>query len=94
MNKRYPKIDIVNLTNADEEYSYTFLAHIKGFLLQTRSGESFKYAYKHNDISLNNYITAHQGIAKIEDFTGAETSITIYFSCSTAGEVMEVEFWL
>lgn len=94
MSKRYPKVDTVNLVNADQEYSYTFPAHTKSILLQIRSGgQSFKYAYKAGDIAVDNYISAKQGIAKMDDLTDREDTTTIYFSCGTAGEIMEVEYF-
>ena len=93
MSKRYPKVDIVNMTTADREYSYTFPKDMKAFFMQTRDGSSFKYSFKTGDITLDKFITAHQGMAKMEDGTNREDPTTIYFSSSEDGIVMEVEFW-
>ena len=93
MSKRYPEIDTVNLTEADGEYYYVFPAHTKSIILQTRTGEPFRYAYRTGDIALERYITAHRGIAKMEDLMDREEVTVIYFSCSSAGEIMEVEFY-
>lgn len=94
MGKRYFKNDAVNMTEADVEYSYAFGINTKELFLQSRTGKPFKYAFNPGDIALDKYITAHQGMAKIGDGLSFDASTTIYFSCSTSGEVMEVEFIL
>jgi len=94
MTKRYPFLDKVNLVNADEEYNYTFPVGTKAFTIQTRSGVKFKYAWKPGDILLDKYISANQGITKLEENMGLSETLTIYFSCSDAGEIMEVEYFL
>ena len=93
MNYRYPKRDQVNMVVADEEYSYTFPADTKKFILQLRSGEEFKMAFVAGDIVLDKYFTIHQGIAKVEEGHNLDDTLTIYFSCATDGEVMEIEAW-
>jgi hypothetical protein len=95
MSKRYPEvITPVNMTTANTEYSYTFPAHAKSFMLQTRDGAAFKYAYKTGQIVLGNYITAHQGVSKVEDYAGSEQPITVYFMADEDGIVMEGEYFL
>lgn len=94
MSKRYPKTDTVNLVTANIEYSYTFPVGTKGFLLQTRDGTAFKYAYNSGDLASGKYITAHQGVSKSEDGNGSETTTTVYFSAAEDGIVMECEYWL
>lgn len=93
MSKKHPEIDYVNLATADQVYDYTFPAGTTSILLQVRSGEPFRYAFKDGDIAAGKYITASKGMAKMEDYSGSEQAIKIYFSCSETGEVMEVEFW-
>lgn len=93
MNYFHPHRATVNLTTANTEYSYTFPADTKKLIMQMRSGEEWKMAFKTGDIALGNYFTVHQGIAKVEENLNLAATLPIYFSCPESGEVMEVEFW-
>jgi len=94
VGKRYLKVDTVSMATADEEKSYTFPVNTQGFLLQTRDGSAFKFSYKAGQIAANNYISANQGVANFQNDMYLSAPLTIYFSSSTAGLTLEVEFWL
>ena len=93
MNNRYPKIENVSLTTADQEYRLTVPVDTKKFLMQVRTGEAFKVAYKTGDIALDKYFTVQRGMGKMEENLNLSEPLAVFVSCATAGVTLEVEVW-
>jgi hypothetical protein len=94
-----PQITSVSMTNADTEYSVDIPANCRSMRLAVREGDysfTWRMAFETGKVaakvepyrSYNGGIEYDPGAIKMSATPG-----TIYFACSEAGHVMEVEFW-
>jgi hypothetical protein len=89
-----PTIGIINLTNANQEYSQA-LTNIKKLAFKVRSGGDIRYSYSSGVVaSGTNYYTCVSTNEETEDLAANFTfSGTLYFASSTAGTVIEYKYW-
>ena len=94
--KSAPKIETVIIEDPEAVYKFVFPAMIKGYYLSARHENAFKLAYEHGAFERGDYVTIHPRREKIMqdvNFSDDEYSRTIYISCETKGEVIEIEHY-
>uniref|UniRef100_A0A6M3MC90 Uncharacterized protein n=1 Tax=viral metagenome TaxID=1070528 RepID=A0A6M3MC90_9ZZZZ len=90
-----PTIYNVTMTTLDYEYSQSLPANTKIVEFGCReSGFDVRYAYEAGKVAapITPFKTLGAGQIKTIDIINL-TSIILYFACSTAGKIMEIECW-
>lgn len=88
--------DILTLTNANTEYSYTFPANTVSYTFKLRSaGNNLYYASAANQTPANgtDYITLLPGLTARSQDNVEWSNKTIYFESDGAGNVVEIEIF-
>ena len=93
-NKRHPFNDVLTLTAADTEYSYTFPIGTVSIQLKSRSGTRIKLAWT-SGASGTTYFSVGEGASYAEDGLNiaGRDALSIYAQCAVAGEVLELVSW-
>lgn len=86
-----PTLYAVTMTTQNTEYSQALPAGTKKFTIISRDGTPFRLAYVTGKVAAptDPYRTL---TAKGEDNLNL-ASLTLYFACSAAGKVVEIEAW-
>jgi hypothetical protein len=79
------------MTLADTEYSQTLPEGTAKFLVQNRGSYDTKLSFNAS-ASSTNYLTVKAGNVYYEDMIN--TSRSLYFQCSQAGQVLEIIVWV
>jgi hypothetical protein len=86
-----PNTQNISASSNATEYSYTFPANTKKFLIRARGNSILKIAYVLNGTS-SNYVTINPGNTFREENI-ILPSTTIYFKASKNGEIVEIQSW-
>lgn len=82
-------INIITITNANDEVSFSLPANTKGFLVRSRNKGTVKLAYVLGETTGNDYLTIPVGSSyKNSQFYSNQT---IYIASNKAGDVIEIE---
>lgn len=86
-----PALYTVTMTTQNVEYSQALPAGTKKFTIVSRDGTPFRLAYVTDKVAAptDPYRTV---VSKGEDNLNA-AALTLYFACSAAGKVVEIEAW-
>lgn len=79
------------MANANTEYSQALPAYTKKITVKCRGEYDVKLAFEEND-SGTTYITIPANQCYWDDLMRVE-SLTLYFQCATAGQVLEIVAW-
>lgn len=86
-----PTIATVSMTSANTEYSYTFPAGTKRFMIGLRGYANMKIAFTEGE-SGSTYRTIKTGSVYYEDSAKVGGS-TIYFQSPNASQTAEIQIW-
>jgi len=81
----------VTMTAANTEYSYALPANTKYYILQNRGNGKVQIAANTGETNTD-FFTVWPGQQKDSALLNS-TSFTLYFECSKAGDVLEIESW-
>jgi hypothetical protein len=89
-----PTIYNVTMTNANTEYSQALPSNTKKFLIQTRDGTAFRFAYVTGKVATPTapWLTVPANSVYYEDMI-EEATQTLYFACASAGKIIEIVTW-
>lgn len=90
-----PTVYNVDMTLADTEYSQALPADTKIFEIREQSMNfTTRYAFVTGKVAVPSAPYRTLGVGEVKTVEGLSlTGKTIYFACSTAGKVMEIECW-
>ncbi len=84
-----PVIENITLANANQEYNVTLPVNTKKFSFRLRNNGILRYSYT----SGGPYFTVPVGAVKSESNLGG-SFVDIYVKSSTAGNILELEYWV
>lgn len=90
-NANDPRIKNIPIISANTEYSYHFSANTKRIMLQARGNNALHIAFDKNQAVSGVYQTLKAGGIYFEE--GINAGPRFYLS-GTAGDVVEILFWL
>jgi hypothetical protein len=86
---------VINITNADTEYSHTLSNNCTGFTFQERSGNVIRFSFVPNTVatSTDPYCTLKANQAYTRESAGRPVKfggLTIYFAAGASSRVVEL----
>ena len=90
---RTPATASVTLTDANTEYTVAFPARTVQIAFQLRdSAYDLKYAHASGGVFI--VVPAGSPGRFINDIHTGDATLTMYFKCATAGQVLDYEYWV
>lgn len=88
-----PSIANVTVTLANTEYSHALPTGTKYFRLKVREDSKLQLAFAATN-SGTNYLTVFPGFTYESPPFALSSSVTVYFQCYKASQIVEIESWI
>lgn len=90
-----PTIKLVDITDADSEYSYTFEDDVQKLLFHMRDSTALRYAFEPGKVATptDPYMTLAANKDFDEDDLDIPSGTTVYFAAAAGSKKVELLYW-